>query len=285
MSAENGAGQGVDLTPLSRRNPVGLAEHFWKSGYFTDVESLSQAVVKIAAGEELGFGPMTSMQGIHIIKSKPSLSANLLAVKVKQSARYNFRPVEADDTHAKIEWFEDGVSVGFSEYTIEQAKKAGLVRSDSGWARTPEDMLFARALTRGIRRYCPDVTAGAPAYTPEELGAEVDAQGEPVYVESTVEPDATAVAADPLDPERIEHLLEGIEILKPNFSETGVTWVDGLNLLLGSIGINALSPTEELEEGLSKLSEEEADSLDREMQVMLDEEIVDGEVVAEGSDS
>jgi hypothetical protein len=36
-------------------------------------------------------------------------------------------------------------------------------------------MYFARALTQGVRWFCPDVTSGTPAYVPEEIeDAEVE---------------------------------------------------------------------------------------------------------------
>jgi hypothetical protein len=256
-----------DRTPLSRRDPVALAQHFFDSGFFPDLKSFSQAVVKIVAGEELGIGAMTSMQGIHIIKGKPSMSANLLGVKVKQTERYNFRPVEVDDKHAKIAWFEHGEEVGYTEFTIEQAKKAKLIAKDSGWEKYPEDMLFARALTRGIRRFCPEVTAGSPAYTPEELGAPVDEQGDPVVVESEAE-----VITEKLPPERVAHLIEGIEIVKPALAENSVNWLDGLNVLLGSLGIDGFEPGGDLEAELGALSEGDADQLDTAIQSLADEE-------------
>lgn len=269
-----------DRTPLSQRDPVALAQHFFQSGFFTDVKSMSQAVVKIVAGEELGLGPMTSMQGIHIIKGKPTMSANLHAVQVKRSGKYNFRPVEITAQKAKIEWFEEGESVGFSEFTIEQAKTAGLIKADSGWTRYPDDMLFARALTRGMRRYCPEVSAGSPAYTPEELGAEVDEQGEPIAVEAEVgEPQAPATD---LDPARVMHLIEGIEILKPHFADQGQTWLDGLNVVLGSLGIDGFDPAAEIDPQVAKLTTEQADLLDAELSKLADEEIVDAEVVEGG---
>jgi hypothetical protein len=283
VSGENGTGEQAverrpDLTPLSQRNPVRLAEHFWKSGYFTDVKSMSQAVVKIVAGEELGYGPMTSMQGIHIIEGKPSLSANLLGALVKGSERYNYRPEEVTAEVAKIAFFEDGEKIGVSEFTIEQAKAAGLVRAKSGWEKFPAAMLFARAMSQGVRWFCPDVTAGSPAYTPEELGAEVDDQGEPVFVE-VAQP---VNGAGSLDPSRIAHLVEGIEIAKPQLEEIGVTWLDGLNVELGSLGIDSFSPTEEVEKELAKLTVEQADALDARLQVMADEEPVEAEVVGDG---
>jgi len=274
-----------DRTPLSQRDPVQLAQHFVSSGFFKDANDLSKAVVKMVAGEELGLGPMASMQGIHIIEGKPSLSANLLGVQVKRSGAYNFRPKRVSAEGAEIAFFENGEEIGISAFTLEQAKRAGLVRKGSGWEKYPEAMLFARALSQGVRWYCPDVTAGSPAYTPEELGAEVDEQGEPIPVESTVEVHEPQTEAPTLDPARVVSLVEGIDIVKPQLTEMGINWWDGLNMVLGSLGIDAFDFAMSKEESfhLSRLTVEQADKLDAELQRMADEvsEEVDGEVVEE----
>jgi hypothetical protein len=52
-------------------------------------------------------------------------------------------------------------------------------------------MLFARAMSNGVRWYCPDVFSGAPTYTPEELGADVTESGDVIpgsFVEATTRP-------------------------------------------------------------------------------------------------
>jgi hypothetical protein len=46
-------------------------------------------------------------------------------------------------------------------------------------------MLFARAMSNGIRWFCPDVFSGNVTYTPEELGAEVDAEGNVMDIPQT----------------------------------------------------------------------------------------------------
>lgn len=282
MSGEGQAPSGAevvarkpDRTPLIKRDPIQLAGKFFESGYFKDVESMAQTVVKIVAGEELGLGPMTSMQGVHIIEGKPSLSANLLGTLVKRTERYNFRAKEVNDQKAAIEFFENGESVGVSEFTIEQAKRAGLVRDKSGWVKYPEAMLFARALSQGVRWYCPDVTAGTPAYTPEELGAEVDDQGEVVYVESTAAVEAASTLV--LSPEQTDHLLKGYEIAKPKLEEEGASALDGLNTRLGALGVDAFDPNESLQDQFAKLTEDQATQLDSEFQTLADTEDQDGE--------
>lgn len=148
-----------------------------KSKYFTDATDASQAIVKVLAGRELGIGPIASMTGIHIIKGKPALGANLLASCLKRSGRYDYRVKELTAQNASIEFFETiggkRESLGISAFSIADARAAGTQNIDK-FAR---NMLFARALSNGVRWYCPDVTGG-PVYTPEELGAPVNGDGE-----------------------------------------------------------------------------------------------------------
>ena len=159
-----------------------LADTFVKSGFFSDTRAAAQAVVKILAGRELGFGPMASMTGVYIVKGRVSLSANLLAAAIKRSGRYNYRVSEMTDERCMIEFTENDEPCGESAFTIEDAKGAGLLANQT-WKQYPRNMLFARALSNGARWYCPDVFGG-PLYTPEELGALVDGEtGEVIEAE------------------------------------------------------------------------------------------------------
>lgn len=131
-----------------------LGKVFAASGFFSDVKDQAQAVVKILAGQELGLPPMVSMTGIHIVKGKPMLGADLLAKKVKSSGKYDYRVLRLDDKACEIEFFQAGQPLGKSSFTIEEAKRAGTQNLDK-FAR---NMLFARTISNGVRWYCPDVT-------------------------------------------------------------------------------------------------------------------------------
>ena len=152
------------------------ATAFSKSGLFPNVKSPEQAFVLILAGQEMGVGPMEAVSGITLIQGKPTMSANLLAALVKRHPRYDYRVADHSDTTCRIEFLQDGEVSGVSEFTLEDARKAGLGGNQT-WKRYPSALLFARALTQGVRWYAPDVTSSA-AYTPEELGG--DAEPEPV---------------------------------------------------------------------------------------------------------
>lgn len=151
-----------------------------KSGYFEDAKEAAQAVVKILAGRELGFDPIASMTGIHIIKQRVTLSANMMAQAIKRSQVYDYRVVELTDDEAEIAFFERGEEVGRSVFSKADAQRAGTQNVN----KFPRNMLFARAMSNGVKWFCPDVFTTA-VYTPDELGASVDAEGEIIDLEPT----------------------------------------------------------------------------------------------------
>jgi hypothetical protein len=147
------------------------------SGYFKDASQVAQAVVKVLAGRELGFGPIASMTGIAIVSGKVSIGANLMAAAVRRSGRYDYKVKELTDKLAFIEFYEivggKRELLGASAFTLEDAQRAGT----QNLAKFARNMLFARAMSNGVKWFCPDVTT-CPMYTPEELGAVVNEDGE-----------------------------------------------------------------------------------------------------------
>lgn len=152
------------------------ADALHASGFFKDVTSKAQAMVKVMAGAEMGLGAFASMTGIHLVQGKPVLGSNLIATLVKNDPRYNYRVKQADNKACILTWYEGGQAIGESSFTWDEATAAGLTGKDN-WKKYPSDMLFARALTRGARRYAPGIFGGAPVYTPEEMGADTDEDG------------------------------------------------------------------------------------------------------------
>jgi len=164
-----------------------LGDILAKSGYFQDASEAAQAIVKVLAGRELGIGPVASMTGIHIIKGKPSLGANLIGAAIKRSGRYNYRINEITNERCALTFYEDGEEVGPSVFTKADAQAAGTQNMN----KFPRNMLFARAISNGARWYCPDIFGGGPVYTPEELGAKVDGEGDVIIDATVIEPETT----------------------------------------------------------------------------------------------
>ena len=165
-----------------------LGETLVRSGFFSDTRQSAQAIVKILAGRELGLGPIASMTGIHVIQGRITLGANLIAAAIKRSGRYDFRVTEMTDQVCTIEFYErvDGQreKIGVSTFTAEDARRAQTKNMD----KYPRNMLYARAMSNGARWFTPDVFAGA-VYTPEEMGASVDEDGNVIDAEPIARPD------------------------------------------------------------------------------------------------
>jgi hypothetical protein len=172
-----------------------------QSGYFKDVTSKAQAIVKVMAGAELGLPPFASMTGIHIIQGNPVIGANVVATLVKNDPRYDYQIKTATNELCELTWYESvsvggqyDREVGTSDFTIEEAKSAGLASKDN-WKKYPSDMLFARAISRGARRFAPGIFGGSPIYTPDELGADVDENGNTIV--DSVAVDVPVTEPDP----------------------------------------------------------------------------------------
>ena len=142
------------------------------SGYFVTANDMTQAIAQlgtqIMAGAEMGMGPFTAVQSIHIIKGKPTMSANGMAAAVKAHPKYDYKVMKINESGCAIEFFEGSKSLGTSIFSAEDAKKAGTQNMD----KYGRNMLFARAMSNGVRWFCPDVFRGSAVYTADELGEE-----------------------------------------------------------------------------------------------------------------
>jgi hypothetical protein len=153
-----------ELSTISTTEIMNIGKAFAESGMFPDIKSAAQAVVKIQAGAEMGIPPFAAMSGIHIIQGKPTIGAGLMAANVKASNKYDYKVIEQTDKVCSIDFYKGKEKLGNSTFTYEDAKKAGTKNLD----KFPKNMLFARAISNGVKFYTPDVFSG-PVYTPEEF--------------------------------------------------------------------------------------------------------------------
>jgi hypothetical protein len=170
----------VQQLPISEL--MNLAKAFAESGMFADTKSAAQAIVKIQAGQEIGIPPFASMTGIHIIQGKPTIGAGLIASRLKGSGKYDYRVVEASEKVCSIDFYQGNTKIGNSTFTIEDAKKALTKNID----KFPKNMLFARAISNGVKWYCPDIFSG-PVYVPEEMQVVTTEEATHIEVDTTID--------------------------------------------------------------------------------------------------
>ena len=159
-----------------------------KSGTF-GLKNIEEAAFRILYGRELGMSVFQSIMGIDIIQGRPGLKAGTVASLIQRSGRYEYRVGDWDHLKCVIEFFDHGMVLGKSSFTIDDAKRAQVYKDGSNWSKYPKAMLFARAITQGARAYCPSIFFG-PIYWREELAD----GGDVIDVQIT----ETQPAADPV---------------------------------------------------------------------------------------
>jgi hypothetical protein len=183
--------QGGELFNVSMERFDGafkLAHTLAASGMFPDAKTAEKACVKVMAGMEMGIAPMAAMTGIHVIEVGGRVSvtagANLMAQCVKEHPDYDYKVNEFTKERCEIEFYSRGAdgemtSLGISDFDMKDAKAAGVsMNAGSSWSKFPRNMLFARAVSNGFKWYCPNAIGGLRVYTPEEVGAPVNDDGD-----------------------------------------------------------------------------------------------------------
>ncbi|MGW6652444.1 recombinase RecT [Streptomyces rubiginosohelvolus] len=135
-------------------------------------------------GRALGLDVVTTITTIHVIKGKPTQSADLMLSRAREAGHRVRIKSDRERCVVSIVRHDDPDDENVIEWTLEDAKTALLYpgKPDSNWAKYPRAMLRARAIAECVRAACPEVLHGA-IYTAEELGARVDDAGLPVEAE------------------------------------------------------------------------------------------------------
>ncbi len=129
-----------------------------ESNMYRGIGKESGVMMIMLAAREYGIGPAQALNGgLNIIEGKVELSSRIMGALIRR-AKHIVKILKSTDTKCTI-WGKrrdtgEELSV---EYTIEMAQRAGLVKDKGGWKKNPEDMLFARAMSRLARQLFSDV--------------------------------------------------------------------------------------------------------------------------------
>ena len=148
--------------------PVGtLAKSIADTDFVSDAfrGRTGSVAAAILYGREVNLPPMAALTSIHVVKGKPSLSAEAMRGLVL-AAGHEIQFVEANSTRVVLAGRRNGTDRWTEmQFTIDDAKRAGL--TGGNWNKYPQEMLTASATTRLCRALFPDTIAGLA--TVEEL--------------------------------------------------------------------------------------------------------------------
>lgn len=152
-----------------------------QSGYFPDANAMPQALMRIAAGRELGIAPFVALAGINIIKGRPALSGELIAAML-QNQGLSWKFGQHDSGGCVLFLYRDGKPLTNQDgshatvsFTRADAEAAGLFEKQGDKKDKPSmyekygmDMYFNRCIVRFQRRFAPGATKGIPILTVDE---------------------------------------------------------------------------------------------------------------------
>jgi hypothetical protein len=172
-----------------------VAELALKSGYLgKDAMNKEKVEFIIMKGLEVGLQPIQALSQISVIQGKPTIGAEgMMFLIYKNCPGAKLRWVMGTDPNTSITIIakrDESDDPSKFSYSIEDAKRAGLANKDT-WQKYPRAMLRARVISEMARAIFPDCLGGI-SYTPEELGANVDMDGnivesrQPIPIKSAV---------------------------------------------------------------------------------------------------
>ena len=223
----------VSSTPLSAVAPIealGKLEQAGalaaKSGFFGQITPSTGAMVLMTMYKE-DLSPVDFKRQYHIIGGTPSPVINFLLGKFKLSGG-KYKIIRNDDEVCKMEFTAKDGTFAAPEVTMEKmlktkhpyAQKSNYPAPDGkrflkdNWAEHPDDMLFARCCSKGLRRVAPELMGGI--YAAEEIDWEEPVRPAPIKISAEElkgrvssmlnnEPaPAPAAAPAPVEPEVVE---------------------------------------------------------------------------------
>lgn len=120
-------------------------------------------------GEEIGLGPMQSLNSIHVIDGRPAAAPELMRALVARAGHKITVDAADTDKVTLTGTRKDTGATATVTWSMADAQRAKLA-GRGAWSTYPRAMLLARATSELCRMLFPDVVAGL-SYTPEEATA------------------------------------------------------------------------------------------------------------------
>lgn len=173
-----------ELTPSIWAMIVQMAPVIYRSRLF-GVTSVDQASAIMLKGFEMGLSISASFELIHVVKGKPGLSPRGAMALMLNSPKIKTIKIERLTKDGKFTGYSCYMERlnGFSHkesFSLEDANRAGLIKSDSAWEAYPENMCKWRAIGFCSDVVAPDITAGMTGIMkmPEQYGIALSEEGD-----------------------------------------------------------------------------------------------------------
>lgn len=178
--------QSFSLTPTSLSEALEFAATISKSGLIPkDYQgNPGNCIIAMQWGAEIGLQPLQAMQSIAVINGRPSIWGDAMLALVRGSGLLEYIREEPTDTGCTCTLKRRGEAEVVREFTVEDAKKAGLYGKQGPWQQHPKRMMQMRARAFALRDVFTDVLRGVHiAEESRDQPAEKDITAESTEVE------------------------------------------------------------------------------------------------------
>ena len=117
-------------------------------------------LVAIQWGMEIGLQPMQAMQNIAVINGRPSIWGDAMIALVRACPAFEYITETQTDREATCVIKRKGEPEAVRTFSMEDAKKAGLMGKSGPWTQYPKRMMQMRARSWALRDVFPDVLKG-----------------------------------------------------------------------------------------------------------------------------
>ena len=179
------------------QNTRNLAEALMKTKHYQQLGTDGIFAV-IQKAKSLHINPLDALNGgLYYVQGRVEMSAQLM----NQLIRSQGHSIQKDPKSTKHLCILHGTRADTGDkwsvnFSIEDAKQAGIYRQNSPWTKFPEAMCFARALSMLARQLFPDVIQGC--YVEGEIRDSVNAE--------LSEQEALTTVSETISEEQTEHL-------------------------------------------------------------------------------
>ena len=162
--------------PRSWPELIRQAQTLFSSGLLPrSVRSPEAAIAIIQTGRELQLNPMEAFRNVHVIEGTPTVSPKCKLGLIQRSGLLSDMRITEGEGWAECTMQRRGQKSPVTvRFTLDEAKAAGLTGKQN-WKSWPRNMLRWRAIGYVADMLFSDVTGGH--FTPDELGADTDADG------------------------------------------------------------------------------------------------------------
>lgn len=137
------------------------AELGLKGGIAPETMSVYQGMAAVQLGKEIGLSPFMAMSNIYFIKGRAAINYKLIySIACRDYGVSMSKPPIEEPGKCAVFLKREGFPDVTATYTLEEARKAGIVKAGGAWDTRTREMVFKSALKLGLVRICPEACLG-----------------------------------------------------------------------------------------------------------------------------